>query len=133
MRIALAEPEGEPRARQRAPRLPSGALIIICSTFLDDETGRLAQLWHGAGHRVIAVDVLPDPDLRSAPQRLLTAYRIIAMDRRDRLEALARSGVEVISWTEAEDHPLRRTQAGGSGGRPVQVALAALSRQRARR
>lgn len=133
MRIALAEPEGEPRARQRPPRMPSGALIIICSTFLDEETGRLAQLWHGAGHRVIAVDVLPEPDLGSAPQRLLTAYRIVAMERADRLAALTRSGVEVISWTETEDRPLRRHRSGRPGERPVQVALAALSRHRVRR
>ncbi len=133
MRIALAEPEGEPRARQRPPRMPSGALIIICSTFLDEETGRLAQLWHGAGHRVVAVDVLPEPDLRSASQRLLTAYRIIAMDRADRLAALARSGVEVVGWTETDSGPLHRHRRERSGERPVQVALAALSRRRAHR
>jgi uncharacterized protein (DUF58 family) len=120
MRIALAEPEGEPRARHRPPRMPSGALIIVCSTFLDDETWHLAQLWHGSGHRVLAVDVLGEPDLRNAPRRLVTAYRIIDMERRDRLSELARSGVEVIHWTEAGQHP-------------VQVALAALTRKRVRR
>jgi len=120
MRIALAEPEGEPRARNRPPRMPSGALIVVFSTFLDDETWHLAQLWHGAGHRVLAVDVLPEPDLRNAPRRLVTAYRIIAMERKDRLSALARSGVEVIDWTTAGDHP-------------VQVTLAALTRKRVRR
>lgn len=120
MRIALAEPEGEPRVRRRPPRMPSGALIVVFSTFLDDETWHLAQLWRGAGHRVLAVDVLPEPDLRNAPRRLVTAYRIIAMEREDRLTALSRSGVEVINWTTA-------------GQRPVQVALAALTRKRARR
>lgn len=120
MRIALAEPEGEPRTRYRPPRMPSGALIIVFSTFLDDETWHLAQLWHGSGHRVLAVDVLGEPDLRNAPRRLVTAYRIIAMEREDRLGALARSGVEVIRWTQTGDHP-------------VQVTLAALTRKRARR
>lgn len=137
MRIALAEPEGEPRARRRAPRLPSGALIIVCSTFLDDETGKLAQLWHGAGHRVIAVDVLPEPELRHAPSRLLTAYRIIAMDRHDRLAELARSGIEVISWRQAETQPLsgriRRPAPVGLTGQTMPVALATLSRRRVRR
>ncbi|QDP96233.1 DUF58 domain-containing protein [Microlunatus elymi] len=139
MRIALAEPEGEPRARHRAPRLPSGALIIICSTFLDDETAHLAQLWHGAGHRVLAVDVLPEPELKHAPDRLLTAYRIIAMEREDRLINLSRSGVEVIGWQQTADHPLRgsrrhrtRTTVGLSG-QPIQVALATLSRSRSSR
>ena len=132
MRIALAEPEGEPRPRQRPPRLPSGALIIVCSTFLDDETGQLAQMWHGTGHRVIAVDVLPEPNLHHAPHRLITGYRIIAMDRHDRLTALSRSGVEVISWREAESKPLLRPAAPSPGltGRPMPVALATLSRIR---
>ncbi|SDT28290.1 DUF58 domain-containing protein [Microlunatus soli] len=137
VRIALAEPEGEPRARRRAPRLPSGALIIICSTFLDDETGKLAQLWHGAGHRVIAVDVLPEPELRHAPGRLLTAYRIIAMDRHDRLAELARSGIEVISWRQAETQPMagriRRSAPVGLTDQQLPVALATLSRRRVRR
>ena len=144
MRIALAEPEGEPRVRQRPPRLPSGALIIICSTFLDDETAHLAQLWHGAGHRVLAVDVLPEPELKHAPRRLLTAYRIIAMDREDRMMNLARSGVEVIGWQQAADHPLnadrshagrghRRRATAGLSGQPFQVALATLSRSRSSR
>lgn len=133
MRIALSEPEGEPRPRQRPPRLPSGALIIVCSTFLDDETGKLAQLWHGAGHRVLAVDVLPDLELRHAPQRLITAYRIIAMDRLDRLTALERSGVEVISWKQAGRHRLHRSAPAGTAAQPVPVALAALSRKRVRR
>jgi uncharacterized protein (DUF58 family) len=132
MRIALAEPEGEPRPRQRPPRLPSGALIIICSTFLDDETGKLAQMWHSTGHRVIAVDVLGEPDLRNAPRRLITGYRIIAMDRYDRLTALSRSGVEVISWREAATHRLGRPGAPGPGlaGQSMPVALATLSRIR---
>ncbi|HEY9292100.1 MAG TPA: DUF58 domain-containing protein [Microlunatus sp.] len=138
MRIALAEPEGEPRVRQRPPRLPSGALIIICSTFLDDETAHLAQLWHGAGHRVLAVDVLPEPELKHAPQRLLTAYRIIAMDREDRLINLSRSGVELIGWQQAAEHPLsgrrhRRRTAAGLSGQPIQVAMATLSRSRSSR
>ena len=137
LRIALAEPEGEPRARRRAPRLPSGALIIICSTFLDDETGKLAQLWHGSGHRVIAVDVLPEPELRHAPSRLVTAYRIIEMERHDRLTELSRSGIEVISWEQAGTHPLtsrmHRPAPVGLSGRSMPVALATLSRKRVRR
>jgi uncharacterized protein (DUF58 family) len=133
MRIALSEPEGEPRPRQRPPRLPSGALIIVCSTFLDDETGQLAQMWHGAGHRVLAVDVLPDLELKHAPQRLITAYRIIAMDRLDRLTAMERSGVEVISWRQAGRHRLYRNAPPGMAAQPVPVALAAMSRRRGRR
>ena len=41
-RLALAQPVGEPTERKRVPRLPSGALIIVFSTLLDDDPARLA-------------------------------------------------------------------------------------------
>jgi uncharacterized protein (DUF58 family) len=124
-RLALAQPEGEPKRRHRAPRLPSGALIIVFSTFLDDEAAQLAQLWHHAGHRVVAVDVLPRISRDPLPARVLTAYRMVRLERGDRLLALARSGVELVHWEGDPD---------GHGTRvPVTVALSALARRRLRR
>jgi len=124
-RLALAQPEGEPKRRHRAPRLPSGALIIVFSTFLDDEAAQLAQLWHHAGHRVVAVDVLPRMSQDPLPPRVLTAYRMVRMERGDRLLSLARSGVEVVHWEGDPD----------GHGTPVavEVALSALARRRVRR
>lgn len=123
-RLALAQPEGEPKPRRRAPRLPSGALIVVFSTFLDDDAARLAQLWQHAGHRVIAMDVLPRISAAPLPPRVLTAYRIISMERSDRLAALRRSGVELLHAEGDANGP-------GSDGSPA-VALAALARQRRR-
>ncbi len=121
-RLALAQPEGEPKRRQRAPRLPSGALIIVFSTFLDEDAARLAQLWRHAGHRVVAVDVLPRMAHDPLPPRVLTAYRIVRMERGDRLVSLARTGVEVVHWEGDPD--------GFGSAMDVRVALTALARQR---
>jgi uncharacterized protein (DUF58 family) len=124
-RLALATPEGEPKPRQRAPRLPSGALIIVFSTFLDGDAARLAQLWRHAGHRVVAVDVLPQISRNPLSARVSTAYRIFAMERVDRLRELSRSGVEVVHWEGERVHPGVTTS--------VDVSLTALARQQRRR
>lgn len=139
MRIALSEPEGEPRPRRRAPRIPSGALIVVCSTFLDDEAGRLALWWQQSGHRVIAIDVLPQPDLAHTPHRLVTGYRIIAMEREDRLAQLMAAGVEVVTWPTGSDpiHARNVTTASAPvtapAGTDPATALAMSARRRVRR
>ena len=117
--LALAEPRGEPASRLRAPQVPSGALVVVFSTFLDDVAAGLTRMWRHAGHRTVAVDVLPSPTLDFLPPRARTALRILRMEREDRLAALAAAGVEVVAW---EDGASRRTGA--------QVALTALSRVR---
>ncbi|MFL6027057.1 MAG: DUF58 domain-containing protein [Friedmanniella sp.] len=96
--LALAAPEGEPRRRRRVPRLPSGALIVVFSTFLDEDAARLATAWRASGHRVVAVDTLPALVTHDLPPRLATAYRLVAMDRADRIADLARVGVETVAW-----------------------------------
>jgi uncharacterized protein (DUF58 family) len=120
--LALAQPEGEPKRRKRAPRLPSGALILVFSTFLDDDAAQLAQLWRRSGHRVVAVDVLPRISDRLLADRVLTASRIIRMERGDRLLSLARTGVEVVHWEGDPD--------GNGSPDAVEVTLSALARQR---
>ncbi|QDB78655.1 DUF58 domain-containing protein [Georgenia wutianyii] len=116
-RLALSAPEGTPRPRVRAPQVPSGALVVVLSTFLDEEAARMAVEWRHQGHRVLAVDVLPP--VRGAQLRvhLLMAHRMVSLRREDRLTMLRRSGVEVVPW--AQDAP-----AGGS------ARLATLARQR---
>lgn len=131
-RLARAQPEGEPKRRLRAPRVPSGALVVVFSTFLDDDAAGLAQLWRHAGHRVLAVDVLPRLATTGLEPRTLSAFRIIRLERADRLRELTRSGVEVVHW-QGDDG----TDA--SGGHPdssppgAEVALSALARRRRQR
>lgn len=117
--MAVITPDGRPGRLVRQPRLPSGALAIVLSTFLDDDAAHLARTWRYQGHRVIAVDIAPTPSGRSLPPRMRTAYRIVEMERRDRLVAMRATGVEVVAWGhEAAD-------AGQAA-----VALTALSRTR---
>ncbi len=97
-RLAVAGPEGPPTPRRRVPRLPSASLIVLLSTFLDDSAATMAKTWRASGHRVVAIDVLPYPLVEglAAPQHL--AYRIVAMERQDRLVDLRRTGVEIVGW-----------------------------------
>lgn len=123
-RIALSAPEGEPRRRRRVPRLPSGSLIVIFSTFLDDEAVQLAQGWRSTGHRVIAVDVLPRLEVAQLDSRQQIAFRIVTMERADRLAELRRSDVDVVCWIHDPAEP---------GSLPIAAALTTLARRRVRR
>lgn len=98
--LAVTRPEGEPPKRLRPPQIPSGALVVVFSTFLDDEASRVAGLWRRAGHRVIAVDVLPEVRERHLDDRERLALRIVRLGREDRLAELADLDVEVVSWRD---------------------------------
>ena len=116
--LALAEPEGEPTRRERIPRLPSGALIVVFSTFLDDDAATMARTWRRAGHRVLAVDTLPRLRVSGIPERLYVAYRIVAMERQDRIRRLAAAGVETLTWMDPGTDPgLRLTMMSQLRGR----------------
>jgi uncharacterized protein (DUF58 family) len=119
--IELTGPSGPPLYRVRAPMVVPGALIYVLSTFLDDEAGRMATLWRAAGHRVIAVDVLPPAKLNRLPKEEVLAHRIIMMERADRIRSLSSYGIEVFAWEHA--------------GRSATLAavLRTMSRQGARR
>ncbi|HSK23089.1 MAG TPA: DUF58 domain-containing protein [Egicoccus sp.] len=116
--LALAEPDGEPAQKVAVPHLPSGVLVVVLSTFLDDVAVDLAVGWRFTGHRVVAVDVLPRLDLDYLEPRQLTAHRLVAMERDERLHALTAAGVEVVRW----DQP--------PGGVRVEAALATMARTR---
>ena len=118
-RLALSAPEGTPSPRVRAPQVPSGALVVVLSTFLDDEPMRMAMEWRHQGHRVVAVDVLPPVRGAQLAVRPLMAYRMVSMRRQDRLTAVRRGGVDVVRWAEDGPPP--------AGGR---AQLAALARRR---
>jgi uncharacterized protein (DUF58 family) len=99
--LALTRPEGDPLRRVRAPQVPSGALVVLFSTFLDDEAALVASVWRRAGHRVIAVDVLPTLRERLMGDREKLAMRLIRMAREDRLAELADLDIELVTWREA--------------------------------
>ena len=121
------QPRGEPGRRERVPRLPSGSMIVLCSTFLDDDVARIAINWHHSGHRVIAVDVLPRPVTRELSDRGRTAYRMIMLERTLRFRSLARAGIELVRWDP------RPVDGEAEAPVPPDAALAALTRIRRRR
>ena len=112
--LALTRPEGEPMRRLRPPQIPSGALVLLFSTFLDDEAAVVASIWRRAGHRVLAVDVLPTLREVHLADRERLALRIIRLAREDRLATLADQDVELVTWRDAPSVALaglaRRTQ-----------------------
>lgn len=97
--LALCRPFGAPRTRARAPQIPTGALVYLFSTFLDDSASAAAQQWLAHGHTVIAVDTLPPASLSGLTERETYAWRLTDVVRQDRLITLARSGVTVLRWS----------------------------------
>ena len=106
-RIAVTAPSGTRLNRRRAPIVPTGSIVYLLSTFLDDDAAIIALLWRAAGHRVIAVDVLPTPlTERSAPYTLI-AYRILMAERTRRMESARANGIEILRWQEDAAQPSR--------------------------
>lgn len=100
--LALLSPEGDPPRRIRPPRVSSGSLVYLFSTFLDPEPADMARAWRRTGHRVIAVDVLPRVRTRGLDARHWLALRLVRVERDDRLAGLRAAGVEVLHWSEPE-------------------------------
>jgi uncharacterized protein (DUF58 family) len=99
LRAAIAGASPQPRlARTRTPLVARGALIILLSTFLDDETLRLAGVWRAAGHRVLAVDTLPHLRTERLRREEIAASRMVLGLRADRLRDLAAMGADVLVW-----------------------------------
>jgi uncharacterized protein (DUF58 family) len=103
LRAAIVHASAQMRyARVRTPTVPPGALVVLLSTFLDDEPVRLAGLWRAAGHRVVAVDTLP----RLLPERvrreMQAAARVILGERDDRLADLRAMGADVLAWDASD-------------------------------
>lgn len=99
LRSAIAVVEAQRRmVRSRTPVVPAASLVILLSTFLDDEPLRLAGLWRAGGHRVIAVDVLPQLRTERLRREEITASRIVLGLREDRLAGARAMGVDVLAW-----------------------------------
>lgn len=100
-RLAMSAPERASLPRVRAPQVPSGALVVVLSTFLDDGAMDVALLWRHTGHRVIVVDVLPTVGSTAMTSREAIAFRLVSLRREDRLTAMRRWGIGVVRWNEA--------------------------------
>jgi uncharacterized protein (DUF58 family) len=96
--IARSAAVGAPTRRLRAPAVPAGAIVYVFSTFLDDESATMAELWRVSGHRVVAVDTLIPNSAMTLTREQKAAVRIVSMEREDRLASLRAVGVDVIHW-----------------------------------
>ncbi len=106
-RIAVSGPSGVRLTRRRAPVVPAGSIVYLLSAFLDDDATSIAQLWSAAGHRIIAVDVLPAPLFEgSAPQTRL-AHRLLMAERMRRMADARANGAEIFRWQEDAANPSR--------------------------
>jgi len=81
----------------RPSALPTGAVVLVLSTFLDDVVADLAVGLRRRGARVLALDVLPVPVVldRAKPWRA-QAQQTLLTERAMRLHALAVAGVDVL-------------------------------------
>ncbi|MGJ4843736.1 DUF58 domain-containing protein [Leifsonia sp. Le1] len=101
--VELTGPRGAVTERVRAPILAPGALVYVMSTFLDEQPLRLALVWRAAGHRVIAVDVLPGRLTRDLPPRERLALKVVEVERALRFRRLAAAGIDVLAWQDTDD------------------------------
>ena len=99
-RLSVSEPVGTRLTRRRAPVVPAGSMVYVFTSLLDDEPAAIAQLWRAAGHRVVAVDVLPAPQLEGAEQTTRLAHRLLMAERRRRVQRLRATGVELLRWSD---------------------------------
>lgn len=106
-RIASSAPSGTRVSRKRAPVVPVGAMIYLLSTFFDDETASIATLWRAAGHRVIAVDVLPALIMDRAKAYTRIAHQLLMIERGRRITALRANGIELMRWQDNEGSSTR--------------------------
>lgn len=100
--LALLRPEGDPPRRIRPPQLPSGALVVLVSTFLDPQSAELAQVLRRNGHRVVAVDVLPRLRTEGLDGYERIALRMLRIERDDRLAEVVAAGAELVRWADVE-------------------------------
>jgi uncharacterized protein (DUF58 family) len=114
--IEISAPSPQMFRRVRPPIVPSGALVYLLSSLLDDESVLLALEWLSNGHRVIAVDVLPPARFNRTTRYERLAHRMVLMERDDRVRLLRSRGVELLRWSE------------DGGALPVANRLALLSR-----
>lgn len=99
LRLAVALPlsGGRGRVGLRPFRAPSGAVVVVLSTFIDDVPARVAVEALHQGAAVLAVDVLPEnvrPD-RSTPFGP-EALEAVLTERAERLRGLQAQGVQVL-------------------------------------
>ncbi|SJN19081.1 protein of unknown function DUF58 [Microbacterium esteraromaticum] len=92
---------GDDARFRRTPPVPHGSIIYVLSTFFDGAAAEIALRWRAVGHRVIAVDTLPELDTHRLGKERQLALRVLLTERQDMLHQLRESGVETLGWRDA--------------------------------
>lgn len=89
---------GEDTSFRRTPPVPPGSVIYVMSTFFEGAAAQIALTWRTSGHRVIAVDTLPQrDDARLTPEQR-AGMRTVLAERDDVFHDLRHTGVDVVVW-----------------------------------
>lgn len=105
---------GDDARLRRTPPVPHGSIIYVLSTLFDGAAAEIAMRWRASGHRVVAVDTLPDLDRnRLTPERAL-ALDVLLAERQDMLHQLREAAVETVRWSSEIDDALTALTRAGS-------------------
>lgn len=96
--IAATGRAGEDVPFRRTPPVPHGSAIFVLSTFFDGAASDIALTWRASGHRVVAVDVLPELDSTRLSREQQLALRTVLAEREDVLHDLAGAGIDTVPW-----------------------------------
>ncbi|MDQ0648736.1 uncharacterized protein (DUF58 family) [Microbacterium natoriense] len=105
--IAAIGQAGEDARFRRTPHVAHGSVIYVLSTFFEGAAAQTAMMWRAGGHRVVAVDVLPDLDLARLTKTQLIALRVVLAERENIFGDLRGAGVDVILWSDEAAAELR--------------------------
>lgn len=92
---------------RRTPVVPHGSVIYVLSMFFEGAAIETALMWRGAGHRVVAVDVLPDLERSRLSTAQRVALRVVLSERETAFADLEGAGVDVVRWDEEAAIALR--------------------------
>lgn len=97
--IAATGHAGEDARFRRTPPVPHGSVIFVLSTFFDGAASDISLMWRASGHRVIAVDILPELDSRRLSKEQQLSLRLVLAEREDVMHDLARVGIDTTTWS----------------------------------
>jgi len=98
--IAATGQAGEHARFRRTPPVPHGSAVHVLSTFFAGAASETALMWRASGHRVIAVDTLPELDTHRLSREQRIALSTVLAERADVLHDLRAAGVDVVRWNE---------------------------------
>jgi len=104
--ISASGRAGDDSRLRRTPPVPHGSIIYVLSTFFDGAAAEIAMRWRSSGHRVVAVDTLPELDRGRLTTERMLALEVLLAERQDMLHQLREAAVETVRWSSGVDDAL---------------------------